>query len=382
VPGPGSRYEFDPEIKALLVVAGLSGCGKSTFIRQLRRRRIPSDIARLLPADVHAWQHIFGKKSWKDRLLRRQRAKPCGQIFHFDMTTSTAYRLALSRAGLSDCERPSEQHPDEQALNAVLASAEEIRILVVKPQKEQLVHQLSGRAAVTDLPPALRPLASRAARLLRQSKRHIPSQKRRTIRRFFGRGWARRSAARNQSYKNCEFYSRDGAIDAVHATWESSICRRIGNRLIEPTAYIEPAPHRFASRKFRPLQTSRCAPTHKYANQGSLTRLQELAGLLDDAVAIPGTRFSLGLDALLGIVPIVGDVISGTIAGFIIWRARRLGAPRRMLARMIANSAVDTLIGCIPIVGDIFDASYKSNVHNVAMLRRHLSGMNLIGAPA
>lgn len=87
---------------------------------------------------------------------------------------------------------------------------------------------------------------------------------------------------------------------------------------------------------------------------------------------------SFGIDAIIGLVPIIGDAISGTVAGFIIWEARRLGAPRGMLARMIANATLDTLIGVIPIVGDVADAAYKSNVRNVTMLRRHLSGVCLM----
>ena len=103
----------------------------------------------------------------------------------------------------------------------------------------------------------------------------------------------------------------------------------------------------------------------------SLTRLDALAILLDSAVRIPGTNVVVGLDALLGLVPVIGDAISGAIASYIIWEARRLGAPRWLIARMAANTTFDTLLGSIPVLGDVFDVAYQSNLKNVALLRRH-----------
>jgi hypothetical protein len=68
---------------------------------------------------------------------------------------------------------------------------------------------------------------------------------------------------------------------------------------------------------------------------------------------------------------VIGDAISGLIASYIIFEARRLGAPRRIIARMSANTALDTVLGSIPILGDVFDVAYKSNLKNVALLKRH-----------
>ncbi len=80
----------------------------------------------------------------------------------------------------------------------------------------------------------------------------------------------------------------------------------------------------------------------------------------------------MGFDALLGLVPVIGDAISSAISGYIIWEARRLGAPRLLIVRMATNTAIDTVVGAIPIVGDAFDVAYKSNRKNVALLRRHI----------
>jgi uncharacterized protein DUF4112 len=103
----------------------------------------------------------------------------------------------------------------------------------------------------------------------------------------------------------------------------------------------------------------------------SIARLDTLAMLLDSAVQIPGTKIVMGVDALLGLVPVIGDAISGLIASYIIFEAKRLGAPRWLIARMAANTGIDTLMGSIPLVGDLFDIGYKSNLKNVALLKRH-----------
>jgi hypothetical protein len=103
----------------------------------------------------------------------------------------------------------------------------------------------------------------------------------------------------------------------------------------------------------------------------SFARIEVLAKALDSAIRIPGTNVVMGADAILGLVPVVGDAISGLIASYIIWEARRLGAPRWLVARMAMNTTIDTLVGSIPVFGDVFDVAYKSNLKNVALLKRH-----------
>ncbi|MET1047753.1 MAG: DUF4112 domain-containing protein [Hyphomicrobium sp.] len=103
----------------------------------------------------------------------------------------------------------------------------------------------------------------------------------------------------------------------------------------------------------------------------SFARIELLAKALDSAIRIPGTSVVMGLDAILGLVPVVGDAISAAIASYIIWEARRLGAPRWLIARMAMNTTMDTLVGSVPVFGDLFDVAYKSNLKNVALLKRH-----------
>jgi hypothetical protein len=120
----------------------------------------------------------------------------------------------------------------------------------------------------------------------------------------------------------------------------------------------------------QPARVDRIGDTDRDA---SLARLDALARLMDSAVAIPGTNIRLGLDALIGLVPVAGDLISNVISTYIVWEARRLGVSRLTVARMLANTAVDTVIGAIPILGDAFDVAFRGNMRNLALLRAHIA---------
>ncbi len=101
--------------------------------------------------------------------------------------------------------------------------------------------------------------------------------------------------------------------------------------------------------------------------------VRALARLLDAAVGIPGTKFRVGLDALIGLVPGVGDLAGAAMSGYIILAAARLGAPKPVLFRMILNVAIDSVVGAIPLLGDLFDAGWRANTRNTALLDRHLA---------
>jgi hypothetical protein len=103
-----------------------------------------------------------------------------------------------------------------------------------------------------------------------------------------------------------------------------------------------------------------------------LNRLKSLSRVLDTAVAIPGTRYRFGLDAIVGLVPGIGDAIGAIFSIYIIFQAARMGVPKATLARMIGNVGLDTIIGEIPLLGDIFDVGFKSNVRNLALIERHV----------
>ena len=105
-----------------------------------------------------------------------------------------------------------------------------------------------------------------------------------------------------------------------------------------------------------------------------LARLRRLAWMLDGAFRIPGSKFRFGLNSLLSLPPVAGDAVLGAMSLYIVYEAYRLGLPRPVLARMLANVAVETAVGTIPIAGDLFDVAFKANLRNLAIIDRHLSG--------
>lgn len=104
----------------------------------------------------------------------------------------------------------------------------------------------------------------------------------------------------------------------------------------------------------------------------TLRRLESLAILMDSAFTIPGTSVRMGLDGLIGLVPVLGDIVTTAISSYLLYEARRLGASKLTLTRMATNVAIDGVIGAIPIVGDVFDVAFRANRRNVRILREHL----------
>jgi hypothetical protein len=102
-------------------------------------------------------------------------------------------------------------------------------------------------------------------------------------------------------------------------------------------------------------------------------RLQRVAWLLDNSIPLPGTRFRIGLDAILGLVPGLGDVLGVVLSTYIVREAARLGAPRSVLTHMAWNVAIEGVVGMVPFLGDVFDAVWKANQRNYALLERHLA---------
>lgn len=101
-----------------------------------------------------------------------------------------------------------------------------------------------------------------------------------------------------------------------------------------------------------------------------LRRLRSLAWLLDNSIPLPG-GYRIGLDAIVGLVPGIGDAVGALLSAYIINEARSLGAPRSILVRMIGNVLIETVVGSIPFAGDVFDAAFKANMRNLALLARY-----------
>jgi len=126
----------------------------------------------------------------------------------------------------------------------------------------------------------------------------------------------------------------------------------------------------------RQSETARTAPDGAAARHAAMTgrldRLEALARRMDMAFRIPLTRIRIGWDAIIGLVPGIGDTLALAPAIYILNEARDMGASNAVLARMVANTGIDWLVGLVPVVGDILDIGVKSNIRNVALLREHL----------
>ena len=104
-------------------------------------------------------------------------------------------------------------------------------------------------------------------------------------------------------------------------------------------------------------------------------RLQRIAKLMDSQIRVPVIGLRIGADAIIGLVPGVGDIVSGAIGAYLIYEAQRLGIPRSAIVRMVANIAFDTAIGAIPFAGDIWDFFFRANDRNMQILARHIGGL-------
>jgi Domain of unknown function (DUF4112) len=111
-------------------------------------------------------------------------------------------------------------------------------------------------------------------------------------------------------------------------------------------------------------------------------RVEVLEKLLERSFVIPGTRIPVGLDAIAGLIPVAGDLISAALGLYLVWEGRNLGMTKFQQLRMVGNVGLDTLIGAVPVAGDLLDFFYRSNSKNLRIIRRHLKkhhpGVSLI----
>jgi Domain of unknown function (DUF4112) len=103
-----------------------------------------------------------------------------------------------------------------------------------------------------------------------------------------------------------------------------------------------------------------------------LARFEALAKLLDIAFILPGTKIRYGIDGIIRLVPVVGDLFATAFSLWLVREARALGAPWHITARMLGNVAVDGVVGMVPLAGDAFDVLFRANMRNVRLLRRWL----------
>ncbi len=123
--------------------------------------------------------------------------------------------------------------------------------------------------------------------------------------------------------------------------------------------HVDPRPERFEAERVE-------------AEHPERRRLRRLAWLLDAQFRVPGTHVRFGVDALVGLVPGIGDVAGALVSGYIMLEALRMGASPSVLLRMGGNVALEVLVGTFPVLGDLFDVAFKANMRNVGLLERHL----------
>ena len=101
-------------------------------------------------------------------------------------------------------------------------------------------------------------------------------------------------------------------------------------------------------------------------------RIEAMERLLERSFTIPGINLPVGLDAVAGLIPVVGDLLAAGLGAYVIWEASNLGLPKWKLWRMAGNVAFDSAIGAVPVAGDVFDVLFRSNTRNLRIVKRHL----------
>lgn len=130
-----------------------------------------------------------------------------------------------------------------------------------------------------------------------------------------------------------------------------------------------------------PIQNSP-ANTPNNSHVASLRRLRRISHLLDNAIAIPGTKYRIGLDPILGLIPGGGDLIGSVFAGYVVFKSAQMGVPQETLVKMAANIVFDTVAGTVPVAGDLLDVAWKANVKNIELLDAHLGSPEPAGKKA
>jgi uncharacterized protein DUF4112 len=125
------------------------------------------------------------------------------------------------------------------------------------------------------------------------------------------------------------------------------------------------------ARSFRfDFGNSTANPFANLTREQRMARLDALAQLLDVAFIVPGTNIRYGIDGLIGLIPVIGDLITTAISLWLVREARALGAPWHVTARMLGNVALDGAVGLVPVAGDAFDVMFRANIRNMRLLRR------------
>jgi hypothetical protein len=169
------------------------------------------------------------------------------------------------------------------------------------------------------------------------------------------------------AFENPRFRANVGG-SARRARWRGPIIDQEGREIPE-----ESLEERDQSDGFRfDFRHSAANPFGNITREQRLARLETLAKLLDVAFILPGTKVRYGIDGIIRLIPVVGDLMATAFSLWLVREARALGAPWHVTARMLGNVAVDGVVGIVPFAGDAFDVLFRANMRNVRLLRRWL----------
>ncbi|HEX4555539.1 MAG TPA: DUF4112 domain-containing protein [Xanthobacteraceae bacterium] len=118
--------------------------------------------------------------------------------------------------------------------------------------------------------------------------------------------------------------------------------------------------------------------TNPESRRGALARLDRLARLFDTAFVVPGTNIRFGVEAVMRLVPGIGDAAASALSCYLLYEAHRLGVPRQIFARMVLNVVIEGTAGTVPFLGDAFDVAFRANRRNVALLRDHFESVGWV----
>ncbi|PSQ24167.1 DUF4112 domain-containing protein [Halobacteriales archaeon QS_9_67_15] len=122
------------------------------------------------------------------------------------------------------------------------------------------------------------------------------------------------------------------------------------------------------------ITDSEQSPTGDRDEQAALARARSTAHLLDEAVTVPGTGLRVGIDPILGVAPVSGDLVAAVASLYIVFKAVEVGVPARSIAAMLGRVAVEFALGSVPVLGTLLDAGWKVNKRNVAVMEAHVDG--------
>lgn len=135
---------------------------------------------------------------------------------------------------------------------------------------------------------------------------------------------------------------------------------------MEPTS-----PQKFEAQRIRPEKMAFEMPIGNDP-ASARKRIEAMEKLLERSFTIPGVNYPIGLDSIVGLVPIVGDLVTAAMGAYMVWEAKNIGLPKWKLYRMAGNIAFDTALGAVPLVGDVFDLAFRSNTRNLRIVKNHL----------